>query len=59
MDQVASLSLMLADTAAAVSADPATQGVVAAADEAAAGKNGGFFGPIAALFETTLKVPCF
>ncbi len=56
MDRVASLSLTLADAAAAVSADPATQGVADAANEVAQGKSGGFFGPIAGVFEATLKV---
>ena len=57
MEQVASLSLTLADASAAVSADPATQAITGAAEEVVSGsKSGGFFGPIAALFETILKV---
>lgn len=54
MDQAASLSLTVADITNAAAADPATQAVVDAGDQAT--KNGGFFGPIAGLFEGILKV---
>lgn len=54
MDQAASLSLTVADITNAAVADPATQAVVDAGDQAT--KNGGFFGPIAGLFEGILKV---
>ena len=56
VDQAASLSLTVADITNAAATDPATQAVVEAGDKAT--KNGGFFGPIAGLFEGILKVQC-
>lgn len=53
-DHAVSLSLTLADTAAAVGSDPVTQNAAEVVQEGS--KSGGFFGPIAALFENTLKV---
>jgi hypothetical protein len=53
-DHAVSLSLTLADAAATVGSDPAAQSAVEAVQEGS--KSGGFFGPIALLFENTLKV---
>ncbi len=55
LQQAASLSLTLADAATAVGSDPASQAAVDAVQEVG-NKNGGFFGPIATVFEATLKV---
>lgn len=57
IDRAAHLSITLADTAAVAGSDPASQGLADAAQDVVTGsKSGGFFGPIAALFENVLKV---
>lgn len=53
-DHAVSLSLTLADAAATIGSDPASQSAVEAVQEGS--KSGGFFGPIAAVFENTLKL---
>lgn len=53
-DHAVSLSLTLADAGAAVGSDPAAQSAAEVVEQGS--KTGGFFGPIAALFENTLKL---